>query len=309
MPTIDEVRQALTHPNILSFPQDQQAQATRQLSPNPGAGLSLAASDPGSSQGQFGSAAGNSDYATKFGTALQGLLKQYQQLGTKPFQQQGLNASDAQTNASTSALTNPGLQGYNPGTIMNAGSAAEKPFNPIIQSAQNSAQTFGEQIKSFGDVLKSSQDLLDKQAQTKKDAQNEAQQLVHEAIAAGSDAIASLAKTQPDIIKMAGYDANTITGFVTALQKTEKVKSSGTSPTGYTPTEKKTASRAGLAEGPALDYFLNTPAAFQDVWLRNIAPSLATNPNQNFTVEDVARNYQAWYKSTQKPTIVNKFAK
>lgn len=309
MPSLDEVRSALTNPNISSFPQEQQAQATRQLSPNPGANLSLAASDPASSQGQFGSAAGNSDYAAKFGTALQSLLKQYQQLGTKPFQQQALNASDAQTNASTAALTNPANQGYNPSTIMNAGSAAAKPFNPIIQGAQDSAQTFGEQIKSFGDVLKSSQDLLDKQAQTKKDTQNEAQQLVHEAIAAGSDAISSLAKTQPDIIKLAGYDANTITGFVTALQKQETKKtSSTTTPSGYTPTEKKTAARAGIPEGSALDYFLNTPPAFQDVWIRSIAPSLASNPNQTFSVEDVSRNYQSWFKSTQKTTS-NPFAK
>lgn len=309
MPSLDEVRSALINPNISSFPQEQQAQATRQLSPNPGSNLTMAAQDPGSSQGQFGSQAGNSEYAAKFGTALQGLLKQYQQLGTKPMQQQALNASDAQTNAGTAAMTNPSLQGYNPSTIMNAGSAAEKPFNPIIKGAQDSAQTFGEQIKSFSDVLKSSQNLLDKQAQTKKDTQNEAQQLVHEAITVGSDAVESLIKTQPDIVKLAGYDPNTITGYITALKKSEiKKASTASTPSGYTPTEKKTASRAGLQEGQALDYFLSTPAAFQDQWIRSIAPSLASNPNQTFTAEDVARNYQSWYKSTQKKTT-NPFAK
>lgn len=197
-------------------------QAPRSLDPNPGQNLNLAASGQ---TGQFGTPSGNTDYAAKFGTALQGLLKQYQQLGTKPMQTQALNASDAQTNASTAALTNPALQGYAPSTINNASSAAAKPFDPIIQGAQNSAQTFGEQIKGFGDVLNNAQNFLKEQSAQQEKSQANARDIVNSAMSIGSDAVNSLIKTNPDLVKAAGYDTKTLQGLSDALKGKETVAS------------------------------------------------------------------------------------
>ena len=265
MPTLDEVRNALTNPNISSFPVDQQAQATRQLNPNPGAGLSLAASDPASFGGQVGSEAGNADYAAKFGTALQGLLKQYQTLGTKPFQQQALNASDAQVNASTTALTNPALQGYSPGTIMNSGQSAAAPFSPIIEGANNSSKTFSEQLRGFGDILNNAQNLLKEQQATKEKAQSQAQDLIHEAINVGSDAIAALMESQPELIKAAGYNKDTVLGIVTALKKTETKKSSGPG-TNPTDPDKVKATPASVKAFLLANKKVNSNTPYYELW-------------------------------------------
>lgn len=231
-------------------------QAPQQPQADPGRSLNMAASDPLSFGGQVGSAAGNSEYANKFGIAMQGLLKQYQTLGTKPFQEQALNASDAQTKASTTALTNPSLQGYNPGTIMNSGQSAAQPFNPIIQGAQNAGQTFSEQIRGFGDVLNNAQNLLQTQQAQSRQMQSDAQNIVHDAISAGSDAVAALIKAQPDLAKLAGYNSDTLQGVITGLKKSETKKTSSPSPSpGTKSISSSTQTKYGLSSDIAQDEF------------------------------------------------------
>ena len=191
---------------------------------DPGRSLSLAAGSPMDFSGAFGSNTGNSDYASKFGMALTGLLQKAQAMqrsASSNLTTGGLNYSDAGINASNAQLTNPALRGYAPSTIMNAGSTAASPFQTGAQGLTQIGSTFNEQLGNFSDALGNAKNLMaDYQAQQEK-AQANAQNLIHEAIASGSDAVAALVKSQPDLVKLAGYSPDTLNGVVTALKKTE----------------------------------------------------------------------------------------
>src|SRR5688572_7800574 len=93
----------------------------------------------------------NQDQSRVFGLAVMDLLRQYQKLGTKPFVQQQFNAQDQQVKRSI--YTSPDLIGAAPGVQAGARNAAVGALRPTIQGAQDSQQTFGEQIKNFGTTI------------------------------------------------------------------------------------------------------------------------------------------------------------
>lgn len=145
----------------------------------------------------------------QFNTAVQGLLQKYQQMGTKPFVTQGLDAQQEQANR-ISAPTQQSLIGAAPSLQNSVRSNAAQAVQPTIQSAQNSQQTFGEQLNSFGSAVQTAQNFMQTykadQDKTKADAVN----TINNVIAlGGSQGLKSLIDSQPDIFKVAGLDSNT----------------------------------------------------------------------------------------------------
>lgn len=166
---------------------------------------------------------GGQDQSVQFGLALQNLLKQSQQLGTKSFVNQGLNASDAQQGA-ISASTPQSLIGASPGQQDSVRSNQASIFSPLIQGANSAAQTFGEQLGGFKDAVSSAQNFMQSYQQQQQQSKTNAQNIIHDAVAGGSEALTALIKTQPDIIKLAGYTPDTLQGVVSGLQKNEQQK-------------------------------------------------------------------------------------
>lgn len=117
--------------------------------------------------------------AQKFGFAIMDLLKRYQTLGTRPFVQQGLDAQQAQNNA-IMAPTPQSLIGASPNQQDSVRNAQAQAYNPTIQGARQSAQTFGEQLNSFGDVVKSVQTLMKNQEDTLNQQRDDARSVVNQ---------------------------------------------------------------------------------------------------------------------------------
>lgn len=198
--------------------------APQQPQADPGRSLNLAASDPISFAGQFGSAPANSDATQKFGSALTQMLQKYQQMGTHAaaqVQQGQLNYSDAGINAQNTQLTNPSLQGYNPGTIETAGATASKPFETASKGLGQVGQTFNEQLGNFGNILNNAQSFLQQQQAAAEKSKGDAQNIIHDAMSIGGDALSNLLQAQPDLVKAAGYDTKTLEGFVNNIKAKE----------------------------------------------------------------------------------------
>jgi len=172
----------------------------------------------------------SSDAYSKFNDALLSMLKQYQTMGTANFASQAYNAQTQQNNAVLNPnLTN--LQGASPAQQQSVIQSGANVFSPTIQGAQQGAQTFSEQLNSFGNLLNRAQDLATQHANDLKQAKTDAQNLIHDAISGGSDALAALIKSQPDIVKTAGYTNDTLNGVVTGLQKQEALAAQKALPT------------------------------------------------------------------------------
>ena len=155
----------------------------------------------------------------QFNEALMGLLQKYQQLGTRPFAEQGLNAEEAQLRR-VSQETPANLAGASPTIQSGARSAFAGALDPTISSARSSQQTFGEQIRSFGDVINSvrqfSQDYETSQQKLKEDARSNILLAVQLGGASGLD---SIKKENPNIFKLAGLDETTLIESAKAKEK------------------------------------------------------------------------------------------
>lgn len=92
------------------------------------------------------------DAYQQFNSGLIDMLKQSQSLGTAGFANQGFNAQSEQASR-ISAPTQQNLIGAAPSLQNSVRQASASAVNPTIQGAQQSGQTFGEQLGSFGNLL------------------------------------------------------------------------------------------------------------------------------------------------------------
>jgi len=99
----------------------------------------------------------------KLGPALVDLLQKYQNLGTKPFQEQAINASDEQANR---VLAGPGenLIGASPSDQRSVISGRAGAVEPTISGANRDMRTFSEQISSLKDFVDQVQAQEERQA-------------------------------------------------------------------------------------------------------------------------------------------------
>lgn len=168
----------------------------------------------------------------QFNTAVQGLLKQYQTMGTKPFAVQGFNAQELQNNRILAAPPS-NMVGASPSQQNSVRSASSQAVSPTIQGAQNSQQTFGEQLNSFGNSIKDAQNFMQSYQANQANQKSQAQSIIHDAIAGGSDALTALIQSQPDLVKLAGYSPETLQGMVTGLKKNEQATAAANNAKNY----------------------------------------------------------------------------
>lgn len=155
-----------------------------------------------------------------FNQQIMGLLQKYQQLGTKPFVTQGLDAQQAQAGR-IAAPTPQNLVGASPGTQNSVRSNYAQALDPTIQGANSSAQTFSEQLKSFGDSVTTARQLIsDYQSQQDK-TRDDARAVINEILTTTDPA--SLKSLNADELssleKAAGYPKDFLTNAVTYKQK------------------------------------------------------------------------------------------
>lgn len=156
-----------------------------------------------------------------FNTAILQLLKKQQSLGTKGFAEQGFNAQQEQVNRTQA--TDPSMIGASPGQQSAVRNASVGAVQPTVNSAANSQQTFGEQIRSMGDAINSarafSMDYSNRQSQSKADAQN----IINMAVQLGGAAgLESVKQANPEIFKVAGMDEATLISTAKAKEKYER---------------------------------------------------------------------------------------
>lgn len=161
-----------------------------------------------------------SDPQANFNNQLLDMIKQYQQLGTKPFQDQMYNAQTAQNNA----VLNPNLEGLEGAStsqinsVINSGANA---LNPTIQGADQGMRTFSEQIKGAGDYLSRIQDMQVKSQETQNKQRDDARALVNDILTTTD--LTSLQGLDPeqiaDLEKTAGYPKGFLNNAITYKSK------------------------------------------------------------------------------------------
>lgn len=154
------------------------------------------------------------------------LLKQYQSGGTA-----ALNQAQQQQ-IGRGMTTDPNLIGASPGEQNASREASMQALSPTIGGAR--------------DVINAATKAISDYTVAKNQAKVDAQNVIHEAINAGSEAVNALIQSQPDLLKMAGYDVGTLQGVATSLKRQEdlasyKVKGGGTPTPTPTPTDNSTA--------------------------------------------------------------------
>lgn len=158
----------------------------------------------------------------KFGELLMGLLQRHQGLGTAQFAQQGFNAQQQQNNT-VLAQTPDSLIGAAPGVQAGVRNAAASSYDPTIQGARQSAQTFAEQIKSYGDTIGAARQMIqDYQSQQDK-ARDDARSVILNAFTiGGADSLKGLDSTEiAQLEKNAGYPKGYIEGVGKTLKERE----------------------------------------------------------------------------------------
>lgn len=159
--------------------------------------------------------------AQNFNIRLMDMLKKYQSLGTRPFAEQSFNAQEAQAQR---VFQGPGnLAGASPTLQSQVRGADVSALQPTISSAQQSQQTFGEQIGGFGDAITRAQGLVEGFEKQRQSEKTEAQNIINFALTSGgSSGLEALLKAQPGIVKLSGFDEATIQGLIPTFKKKEE---------------------------------------------------------------------------------------
>ena len=148
---------------------------------------------------------------SKFNEALMQMMKQYQTLGTGSILGAELNARDLQANR-ISAQATPGMS---PSLQNQVRTAQAEALDPTIQGAQQSRQTFTEQIKSLGDTLSQVKGIGQWMQETERNTQLDAQNLIFKL----PDVVKNLDdKAKRDLEKKAGLQS----GIIDLIPATEK---------------------------------------------------------------------------------------
>ena len=154
-----------------------------------------------------------------FNLALMSLLKQQQQLGTRPFQEQRFNAQEAQSRAVRE--TPSSLIGASPQLQASVRQAGVSAYQPVVSGAEQGMQTFGEQIKGLGSAIEQARAFGEDIRKQEETNQKTAQTIVEAAIKSGSTGLKELLRTSPDIFKRAGYGTKEFSAVATGLAAKE----------------------------------------------------------------------------------------
>lgn len=165
---------------------------------------------------------------TQFNSALMGLLKTQQSMGTRRFQEQGFNAEEKQNNTIL-APTSANLIGASPGTQNSVRTNQAQAYQPLVNQAGNAAQTFGEQIRSLGDAISSAKSFGDSYMSHQENMQSQARDNITQAMQiGGAQGLEAVKKANPEIFKVAGLDYDSL---IEAAKAQEKYTQSKDTPT------------------------------------------------------------------------------
>jgi hypothetical protein len=144
---------------------------------------------------------GDSSAYQKFGTALMEMMKNYQGMGTRKFQEAELGGREAQ--AERIMQTPENLIGAHPSIQAGAREAHAGALQPQISGARELGQTFSEQLSSFGNALNQAGAIGSWMHGIEQEEKREAQKIVMNY----PDAVKSMdEKERRDFLKRAGID-------------------------------------------------------------------------------------------------------
>jgi len=151
-----------------------------------------------------------------FNLKLMDLLKQYQQLGTRPFEERALGLEEEQVER-IMREAEPGMPPRFQRYVREAEAGA---LEPSIAGARAGARTFAEQLRGFGDVLEQSRAIVAQMQQSEEQARRNARDLIRDAFAyLGGSAFEGMdPKELEQLEKTAGYPK----GFLTDVGQTVK---------------------------------------------------------------------------------------
>ena len=163
----------------------------------------------------------NLSQSQSFGLALMNLLRQYQQLGTRPLVEQELGAREAQVQRLTT--TPQELIGAAPSVQAGVRTAAIQALQPTITGAIGGQKTFTEQIKGLGDVLGQARQLLVDSETQQNRLRDDARGVIRDAFTiGGAEALKNL--NPEELIRLekeAGYPKGYIQGVGETLKERE----------------------------------------------------------------------------------------
>lgn len=153
----------------------------------------------------------------RFNMALLEMLKEYQQLGTKKFQEAAFTGASQQAGR---VLAESPYKGFSPGGQAQIRGAEAGALTPQITGAGSLGQTFGEQLRGFGDMVQSIQgfirDYQTYEQQKKSDAMNFIQSIFSQR---GSAAFTGL---DPKIVAELEKTSGMPKGFIDLFSRTVK---------------------------------------------------------------------------------------
>lgn len=163
----------------------------------------------------------SSSQAGLFGRAVQDLLTQHQQLGTRPFQEQALAGQEEQIRRLRS--TPQELIGAAPNIQAGVRSAAVGAVEPTIQSAQQSQRTFGEQLQGFRQGVQDARSLVKDFEEADRRQKDEFRSNLDFYIkTGGSRALEDIIKNAPEALKVAGLDPKTVQSVLPYMKEVEE---------------------------------------------------------------------------------------
>lgn len=153
-----------------------------------------------------------------FNNALMEMLKKYQSLGTKPMQQQALDLSTQQAERGMAEAT-PGMSPTQQNLIR---SSSMQALNPSIQGAEDTSRTFSEQLGGFSSVLDQVKSFGESMQKIEQQKKSEAIGLVDKILREGTSSdLEALLRSNPELLKMAGYKADLFSSLIDSRKKSE----------------------------------------------------------------------------------------
>lgn len=166
------------------------------------------------------SAVADSTPATKFSMALMELMKRYQSMGTSNMAQQGFNAQ-SQQNQAVLAQTPQSLIGASPGIQSGVRNAQASVFDPTIQGAAQSGQTFKEQLGGFKTALDSAREFTKAAEESENKIRDDARAVINQILTSTDpESIRDLEESELERIeKLSGYPKGFLKNAVTYKKK------------------------------------------------------------------------------------------
>lgn len=189
--------------------------------------LQMQSGDPGAilsfSRGQSQTVAGNvpevQDPYGRFNGLLTQLLQRHQQLGTKKFQEQSLNAQQEQVTRTQQTPSN--LIGASPDIQNSVRSGAVNALDSTISGAEQGQRTFSEQITGLGNSITSAKNLIKEYSEIENKKRDDARLVINSILTTTDpESLKGLNQDELNALeKISGYPKGFLASAITYKQK------------------------------------------------------------------------------------------